>query len=190
MHLFNFECLIMYKEEKMIWTIGHSTRPLEEFVAMLHSFKIALVADIRSFPGSRKFPQYNKESLEITLPQNNLQYLHIKELGGRRKANPGSKNTAWRHVAFRSYADYMETPAFKEGIKILEEIASKQRTAYMCSEAVWWRCHRSMVSDYLKLQGWKVMHIMSVDKATEHPYTAPARIVDGELNYEKETDDK
>ena len=113
----------------------------------------------------------------------------IKELGGRRKANPDSKNTAWRHVAFRSYADYMETPAFKDGIKALEQIALKQRTAYMCSEAVWWRCHRSMVSDYLKLHGWKVMHIMGMEKATEHPYTAPARIVNNELNYEKETDD-
>jgi len=175
---------------KTIWTIGHSTRPLEEFVAMLDSFNIKLIADIRSYPGSRKFPQFNKEALEVSLPQNNIQYVHIKELGGRRKANPDSKNTAWRHVAFRSYADYMETDTFKEGIKELEQIAVKQRTAYMCSEAVWWRCHRSMVSDYLKLRGWKVMHIMGMEKATEHPYTSPARIVNNELNYEKEIDDK
>ena len=180
----------MKEKNKTIWTIGHSTRPLEEFIAMLHSFKIELIADIRSYPGSRKFPQFNKEALEVSLPQNNIQYVHIKELGGRRKANPDSKNTAWRHVAFRSYADYMETGTFKEGIKELEQIALKQRTAYMCSEAVWWRCHRSMVSDYLKLRGWKVMHIMGMEKATEHPYTSPARIVDNELNYEKATDDK
>ena len=179
----------MYNEEKKIWTIGHSTRPLEEFVSMLHSFNIEMVADIRSFPGSRKFPWYNKEALTISLPQNHIAYMHIKDLGGRRKANPDSKNTAWRHVAFRSYADYMETQDFKNGIRELENIAFIKRTAYMCSEAVWWRCHRSMVSDYLKLHNWKVMHIMSVDKATEHPYTAPARIVDGELNYEKETDE-
>ncbi len=185
-----FELYRLKEKNKTIWTIGHSTRPLGEFVAMLHSFNIELVADIRSFPGSRKFPQFNKEALEISLPQHNIQYVHIKELGGRRKANPGSKNTAWRHVAFRSYADYMETPAFKEDIKILEQIALKQRTAYMCSEAVWWRCHRPMVSDYLKLYGWKVMHIMGMEKATEHPYTTPARIVNNELNYEKETDDK
>lgn len=178
------------KTEKIVWTIGHSTHPLDELVAMLQSFQIEIVADIRSSPGSRKFPQFNKEALEISLPQNNIQYLHIKELGGRRKANSDSKNTAWRHVAFRSYADYMETPAFKDGIKELEQIALKQRTAYMCSEAVWWRCHRSMVSDYLKLHGWKVMHIMGMEKATEHPYTAPARIVKGELNYEKDKDDK
>ncbi len=176
----------MTEVNKTIWTIGHSTRALEEFVAMLNSFNIELVADIRSFPGSRKFPQFNKEALEISLPQNNLGYVHIKDLGGRRKANPDSKNTAWRHVAFRSYADYMETDAFKNGIQELEQIALTKRTAYMCSEAVWWRCHRSMVSDYLKLRGWKVMHIMAIEKATEHPYTAPARIVNGELNYEKE----
>ena len=157
---------------------------------MLHSFNIELIADIRSYPGSRKFPQFNKEALEISLPQNNIQYLHIKELGGRKKANPGSKNTAWRHVAFRSYADYMETASFKDGIKELEQIALKQRTAYMCSEAVWWRCHRSMVSDYFKLHGWKVMHIMGIGKAPEHTYTAPARIVNNELNYEKEADNK
>ena len=180
----------MKETNKTIWTIGHSTRPLEEFVAMLDSFNIKLIADIRSYPGSRKFPQFNKEALEVSLPQNNIQYVHIKELGGRRKANPDSKNTAWRHVAFRSYADYMETDTFKEGIKELEQIAVKQRTAYMCSEAVWWRCHRSMVSDYLKLRGWKVMHIMGMEKATEHPYTSPARIVNNELNYEKEIDDK
>ena len=180
----------MKKEDKTIWTIGHSTRSLEEFVAMLHSFNIQLIADIRSFPGSRKFPQFNKEALEISLPENDIQYVHIKDLGGRRKGKKDSKNTGWRHIAFRSYADYMETDSFKYGIKELEKIALTQRTAYMCSEAVWWRCHRSMVSDYLKLNGWKVMHIMGINKATEHPYTAPARIVHGELNYEKEFDEK
>lgn len=168
---------------KTIWTIGHSTRTLEELVEMLHSFQIEMVVDIRSFPGSRKFPQFNKEALEISFPENGLQYLHLKELGGRRKVNQDSKNTAWHHVAFRGYADYMETDSFKKGIETLEEIALKQRTAYMCSEAVWWRCHRSMVSDYLKVHGWKVMHIMDIDKAQEHPYTAPAKIVNGELSY-------
>lgn len=173
---------------KTIWTIGHSTRTLEEFVTILHSFNIELIADIRSFPGSRKFPQFNKDALELSLPQNHIQYIHIKELGGRRKANPDSKNTAWRHVAFRSYADYMETTSFKDGIKQLEQNALKQRTAYMCSEAVWWRCHRSMVSDYLKLHGWKVMHIMGISKEQEHPYTAPARIINNQLNYEKQAE--
>ncbi len=176
----------MTKWNKTIWTIGHSTHSLDVFLAMLRSFKIELVVDIRSFPGSRKFPQFNKEALEISLPQNGIQYIHLKDLGGRRKVNPESKNTSWRNAAFRGYADYMETDAFKEGVNMLEKTALKQRTAYMCSEAVWWRCHRSMVSDYLKTHGWKVMHIMSIGKEQEHPYTAPARIVNGELSYELE----
>lgn len=172
------------KTEKSIWTIGHSTHPLDDLVAMLQSFQIEIVADIRSSPGSRGFPQFNKEALQISLPENNIQYVHLKELGGRRKVSPDSKNTVWRHPAFRGYADYMETDTFKEGIRELEKIAMKQRTAYMCSEAVWWRCHRSMVSDYLKVHDWKVMHIMGVGKEEEHPYTAPARVEKGKLTYE------
>jgi len=173
------------KETKTIWTIGHSTRPMEEFIAMLQSFQIELIADIRSFPGSRRYPHFNKESLEKSLPENNIQYIHLKDLGGRRKANPDSKNTSWRNLAFRGYADYMETDAFKDGIKELEKIAIKHRTAYMCSEAVWWRCHRSIVSDYLKVKGWKVLHIMGNGKEEEHHYTAPAKIVNGELSYDE-----
>ena len=173
-------------QNKTIWTIGHSTRSFEELVEMLHSFQIEMLVDIRSYPGSRRYPHFNKEALEISLPQNNIQYTHLKILGGRRKVNPNSKNTTWRHIAFRGYADYMETDDFKKGIEELETITIKKRTAYMCSEAVWWRCHRSMVSDYLKARGWKVMHIMNTGKAEEHPYTAPARIVNGELSYEPE----
>ncbi len=100
------------------------------------------------------------------------------------------QNTGWRHVAFRTYADYMETPAFKDGIMAPEQVALKQRTVYMCSKALWWRCHRSMVSDYLKLNGWRVLPIIDIEKATEHPYAASARIVKNELNYEKETGSK
>jgi uncharacterized protein (DUF488 family) len=170
-------------EHKTIWTIGHSTHTLEELVAMLNSFEIKLLADIRSFPGSRKFPQFNKENLEVSLPENGIEYVHLKKLGGRRKVNPASKNISWRHLAFRAYADYMETSDFKEGIEELEKIAQQQRTAYMCSEAVWWRCHRSMVSDYLKSKGWKVMHIMAIEKEEEHPYTSPAKIVNEQLSY-------
>ena len=177
----------MEKENKTIWTIGHSTRSFEEFLDMLHSFSIELIADVRSYPGSRRFPQFNKEALEVSLPQDNIQYAHLKNLGGRRKANPDSKNTAWRHAAFRGYADYMETNIFKDGIIDLANRALKQRTAYMCSEALWWRCHRSMISDYLRSQGWDVMHIMGIGKAEPHSYTEPARIVDGRLNYELES---
>ena len=121
--------------------------------------------------------------MELSLPENDIQYIHLKELGGRRKAQTGSLNTGWRNAAFKGYADYMETDDFKKGIEVLERIAAKQRTAFMCSEAVWWRCHRSMVSDDLKLRGWTVMHIMDVEKEVEHPYTSPAKIVNGELKY-------
>ena len=173
-------------DNKTIWTIGHSTRSFEELIAMLHSFNIELISDVRSYPGSRRYPQFNKEYLKISLPQNNIQYVHLIDLGGRRKANPDSKNTGWRNISFRGYADYMETGLFKEGINELVKSSIIQRTAFMCSEAVWWRCHRSMISDYLKLEGWKVMHILDIGKAEEHPYTTPARIVQGELNYEPE----
>jgi uncharacterized protein (DUF488 family) len=174
------------KDERTIWTVGHSTRSFDDFIALVKSFGIKRIADIRSFPGSRKFPQFNKESLEISLPQNGIEYFHLKNLGGRRKTRKDSKNTAWRLDAFRGYADYMETDDFINGIEELEQIAVKERTAYMCSESLWWRCHRSLVSDYLKLKGWKVMHIMEVSKSTEHSYTKPARIVDGNLNYSSE----
>ena len=171
--------------QKTIWSIGHSTHTLQAFVEMLHSFQIQAVVDIRSYPGSRRYPHFNKEALEISLPINGLLYFHIKNLGGRRKANVNSKNTAWHHPSFRGYADFMETDLFKEGIKALEIIATQQRTAYMCSEALWWRCHRSMVSDYLKVQGWKVLHIMRIGKEEEHHFTSPAGIIDGALTYEE-----
>jgi len=174
------------QQHKTIWTIGHSTRTFEEFVDIVKSFQIEVVADIRSYPGSKRYPHFNKEALEVSLPENNLKYIHLRELGGRRKAKPDSINTGWRHVAFRGYADYMETNAFKNGIIELEDIAGKERTAYMCSEAVWWRCHRSLVSDYLKVNGWTVMHIMGLGKSEEHPYTSPARIVNGHLVYTNE----
>lgn len=172
------------KQVKTIWTIGHSTRPFEEFIEMLKSFNIQRVVDVRSYPGSRKFPQYNKEILINTLPEKGIHYTHLRELGGRRKVHKDSKNTTWRVDAFRGYADYMETDEFKSAIKILKDIALKERVAYMCSEAVWWRCHRSMISDYLKVHGWKVMHIMAKEKEDEHPYTGPAHLKKGELSYE------
>src|SRR3569623_12590 len=150
-----------YEEYKpTIWTIGHSTREFEEFVHLLKENEIELLADVRSFPGSRKFPQFNKESLEVTLPENGIEYIHLKQLGGRRKVKKDSQNTVWRHEAFRGYADYMETDDFRKGIDERIEIAEDKRTAIMCSEAVWWRCHRSMISDYLKSKGVTVFHIM------------------------------
>ena len=170
-------------EQKTIYTIGHSTRTIEEFTGLLKMNNIELVADIRSFPGSRKFPQFNKEVLSISLHKEGIDYVHIEQLGGRRKVMPNSPNTAWHNSSFRGYADYMQTDAFKNGIHQLEKIAQQKRTAYMCSEAVWWRCHRALVSDYLKLHGWKVLHIMDKSKVVEHPYTPVAKVVQGNLFY-------
>ena len=170
---------------RRIYTIGHSNRSFPDFIAMLKSFQVRLIVDVRSLPGSRKYPHFDKEQLENSLPEENIHYMHLLSLGGRRRARKDTKNTGWRHPAFRGYADYMETDAFGEGIRELESQAMKHTTAYMCSEAVWWSCHRSMISDYLKLRGWDVQHIMNVGIAKEHPYTSPARIVDGKLNYEE-----
>lgn len=166
-----------------IWTVGHSTRTQEEFTALLLSAGIEYVADVRSFPGSRRYPQFNKENIEVWLPEAGILYMQIPQLGGRRKPQPDSLNTMWRHPAFRAYADYMETTDFAKGIDILTGIAEKYRTAIMCSEAVWWRCHRSMISDYLKSVGWDVIHIMGVGKFGIHPYTKAARIEGGRLTY-------
>lgn len=172
------------QEEKLIWTIGHSTHSFEELLRMLKQCNIEVLLDIRSYPSSRKYPQFNKDSLRESLEINGIAYTHILKLGGRRKVTPSSKNIAWRHPAFRGYADYMDTPDFKEGIEQLKKIASERRTAFMCSEAVWWRCHRSLVSDYLKAEGWKVMHIMARGKTTEHPNSSAATIIDGTLHYD------
>jgi uncharacterized protein (DUF488 family) len=172
---------------RVIWTIGHSNRTIELFLEILRSFNIELLVDVRQFPGSRKYPYFNKEELAATLQQHNIEYVHMVELGGRRKPAKDSPNITWKNDAFRAYADYMETGEFKEAVSKLEKCASAKRTAYMCSEAVWWSCHRSMISDQLKTNGWQVMHIMDIGKAKEHPYTAPARIVDGELTYRPDT---
>ena len=170
-------------QQKIIYTIGHSTRTEEEFISILQSFKIELLVDIRSYPGSKRYPHFNKENLQKVLPAHKINYQHFAELGGRRKTSKDSKNTAWKNDAFRGYADYMETEDFKKGILKLEEVAAKYKTAFMCSEAVWWRCHRSMVSDYLKWKGWQVMHIMAKNKSEDHPYTSPAKVIDNSLSY-------
>lgn len=167
----------------IIYTIGHSTHTLDDFIAMLQSFGIKALADIRGLPGSRKFPQFDRENLEVSLHENGIQYFHLKALGGRRKAHKDSRNTRWRNASFRSYADYMETGSFEKGIEELEVLARKAPTAYMCAEAVWWRCHRSLVSDYLKAKGWTVLHIMAAGKAEEHSYTAPARVAGDRVFY-------
>ena len=158
-----------------IYTIGHSTRSLASFLDMLQSFGIKILADIRSLPGSRKFPQFDKENLKISLAEAGIQYTHSADLGGRRKVKKDSKNNRWNNDSFRGYADYMETEKFESAINNLEHISVKQPTACMCSEAVWWRCHRSMVSDYLKAKGWTVLHIMASGKVQEHKYSVTGK---------------
>ena len=168
---------------KSIWTIGHSTRSLNEFIEMLQSFQIEAVVDIRRFPGSKRYPHFNKDALQAYLSANHIAYTHIEKLGGRRKPVSNSHNNGWRVEAFRGYADHMETDDFHRAVEELELLASKNKVAFMCSEAVWWSCHRSLVSDYLKFRGWLVVHIMALNKSEEHPYTKPARIEDHKLVY-------
>ncbi|GAB3415179.1 DUF488 domain-containing protein [Niabella aquatica] len=166
-----------------IYTIGHSTHSIEDFIEMLQSFGIRALADIRRFPSSRKYPQFNKENLDAALKRNGIDYIHLEDLGGRRSVQKDSDNSRWRNASFRGYADYMETESFKKAMAVLEAMALKHSVAYMCSEAVWWRCHRSLVSDYLKAKGWTVLHIMAAGKAEEHPYTSPARVVGDRVFY-------
>ena len=162
----------MQNDKNTIWTFGHSTRSPEEFVSALKSFKIDVLVDVRRYPGSKKYPHFNVEALQAYLPEAGIEYMPLTELGGRRKPKPDSTNTVWKSESFRGYADYAETTEFKEALGRLEEISTIKRVAYMCSEAVWWRCHRAIISDKLKSAGWKVMHIMNEGVAKEHPYTS------------------
>ncbi len=165
-----------------IWTVGHSTRTIEEFVRILTAHSIRVVADVRQFPGSRRYPQFNKEALAQSLANEGIIYVHLLELGGRRKPRPESRNTAWRNDAFRGYADYMETGEFHDGVKRLIALA-REDSAIMCAEAVWWRCHRALISDYLKSKGVEVFHIVNEKKSEAHPFTSAAHMIAGELSY-------
>ena len=166
-----------------IWTLGHSTRPLEEFIATLQSASITTIADVRRFPGSRRYPHYNQQPVTDSLASAGMQYVWLPELGGRRRPKPDSPHTAWRNASFRAYADYMDTDAFEEGVDHLTTLASNARIALLCSEAVWWRCHRALIADYLKIRGHTVMHLLSPSNHEEHPYTSAAQIVEGRLSY-------
>jgi uncharacterized protein (DUF488 family) len=166
-----------------IWTVGHSTHSILEFAAILQAHHIAALADVRRFPGSRKFPQFNQEEFSKYLERDGIEYAHFPELGGRRRARPDSPNTIWRNESFRGYADYMMTESFQLGIQRLLELVERKRTAIMCAEALWWQCHRSLISDFLKIHGCTVHHILSATKTEEHPFTSAARIVDGKLSY-------
>ena len=168
-----------------IRTIGHSTRSIDDFISLLEENGIKLLADVRSLPGSKRYPQFNKKALAESLNAHGIRYEHFPELGGRRKPKPDSRNTAWRNASFRAYADHMETEEFQKGIERLLVLAHEVGpAAVICAEAVWWRCHRSLISDYLKARGIEAVHILDANKTQPHPFTSAARIVNGELNYE------
>jgi uncharacterized protein (DUF488 family) len=171
-----------------IWTIGHSTRTIDDFISLLKENEIKLLADVRAWPGSKRYPQFDKDALAESLTAKEIRYEHFPELGGKRKSKPDSRNTAWRNALFRAYADYMETEQFQKGIERLLDVATEAgASAIMCAEAVWWRCHRSLVADYLKARGVEVMHVLGANKVEPHPYTSAARIVNGKLSYTPES---
>ena len=166
-----------------IWTVGHSTRSAADFTAILQAHHIEQIADVRRYPASRRHPQFNAPDLASALSTVDIAYLPMTELGGRRTPRRDSHNTVWRSASFRGYADYMETAVFAQALARLIAAATERRTAIMCAEALWWQCHRQMISDALKAQGLRVLHIVDQATVSEHPFTSAARIVDGRLHY-------
>jgi uncharacterized protein (DUF488 family) len=166
-----------------VFTVGHSTRTLEELVEILKAHGVAAIADVRRFAGSRRLPHFNADHLAIALPPLGIAYHPCPLLGGRRKPDGTSSNTGWRNQSFRAYADYMRTPAFLEGLESLMEKARVAPLAMMCAEAVPWRCHRSLIADALLVRGWKVLDVMSRTKATPHKLTPFAKSDGTRLTY-------
>jgi uncharacterized protein (DUF488 family) len=167
-----------------IYTIGHSTRSLEELIGALQAHSIQTLVDIRSFPMSRRLPHFNREALENTLPEGGVRYLWMKDLGGRRKKSlEDSPNVALRNDSFRNYADYMLTPQFEAAVAELINIGEQSRTAYMCAERVYFRCHRMMVSDWLVAHGHEVLHIDDAKPVKPHKLMPEARFDNGQLIY-------
>ncbi|MGH7430147.1 MAG: DUF488 family protein, partial [Candidatus Methylomirabilaceae bacterium] len=170
-----------------LWTIGHSTRPIEAFIELLQAHDIQLLVDVRTLPYSRRNPQFNTGVLAESLVNAGLQYHHLPALGGRRKSRPDSMNRGWRSAGFRGYADYMQTDEFRGGLEELMATGRKRRTAFMCAEAVPWRCHRSLIADALVSRGWQVRHILSKAEAPPHQITPFARIEHNTLIYPEQT---
>jgi uncharacterized protein (DUF488 family) len=165
----------------VIYTIGHSTRQLDELIGLLREHGIKRLADIRRFPGSRRYPHFSREALATSLAKAGIEYVHVVELGGRREPLPDSPNTAWRNDQFRGYADHMATAEFQNALNRL--LASNAPTAIMCAEAVPWRCHRNLVSDELTRRGHEVIHILGPGASQRHLINPVARLVDGHLVY-------
>jgi uncharacterized protein (DUF488 family) len=167
----------------VIWTIGHSTRSLDDFVAVLRAHTIESLVDVRRFAGSRRLPQFNEGALRDGLEHAGLAYRWLPQLGGRRSPQPESANTGWRHSAFRGYADHLASDEFADGLFELLMIAGGLRTAVMCAEMLWWQCHRRLIADVLTTLNYDVLHIQDDKPAAPHRLIDPARIVDGQLSY-------
>jgi uncharacterized protein (DUF488 family) len=173
----------MLSSPPKLYTIGHSTRTLAEFLSILTEHQITRLIDIRTVPRSRRVPHFNSENLSESLPQHQIQYQHLSALGGLRKPRPDSANTAWRNQSFRGYADYMQTPQFESGLEQLMSAAAIEPTAIMCAEAVPWRCHRSLVADALLIRGWQVIDLFSPKSAKPHNLTDFAKVDGTHLTY-------
>jgi len=169
-----------------IFTVGHSTLPIEDFIALLKTYGIESVADIRTVPRSRHNPQFNADALGSALNAGGIDYRPIPALGGLRHASKDSRNTGWRNQSFRGYADYMQTPSFESGLEVLIKMSGERRTAIMCAEAVPWRCHRSLVADALLVRGIAAIEILSATNYRMHELTSFARVRGGQITYPPE----
>lgn len=171
------------KAQLRVFTIGHSTRQIDEFLELLRSNGIQRLIDIRTIPKSRRNPQFNADALAKSLHSAKIDYAHMKDLGGLRKAQRDSRNTGWRNASFRGYADYMQTPEFAQALERAVALASEKPTALMCAEAVPWRCHRSLVADALTARGIEVMEIVSKSEPKAHKMTPFARVRGQQITY-------
>jgi uncharacterized protein (DUF488 family) len=172
----------------VIWTIGHSTRELDEFLGLLAESGVRRLADVRRTPGSKRFPHFNSDELESSLADSGVGYRHYPALGGRRSQRAaGSPNTAWRVEAFNAFADFMATPDFACALEDLMDLARDRPTALMCSEAVPWRCHRRLIGDALTVRGWLVQDIIGARKVEPHRLTPFARVEGETITYPAES---
>jgi uncharacterized protein (DUF488 family) len=166
-----------------MWTIGHSTHTLQDFVALVRAHGVTTIADVRTLPRSRRHPQFNVDTLPASLGAAGLGYSHLAGLGGLRREQPDSINRAWRNPSFRAYADYMQTDMFAAELDRLVALVRRERVAVMCAEAVWWRCHRSLIADALVARGECVLHILTPERAEPHALRDFARVENGRVTY-------